>query len=287
MPPVASAYLELRKTVETGLNNDHVSEALQSVIAEGLTYLRNCPVSPLASRIPGKEYFTFKAGDKGSRPVNRTLFDLDIDHNHLRDLLYAQPTELSFAELETLLYTSAMAYCCATDLTKRGDQKTPGTFFEILIGHLVAKTYDIEPRKSVPVLNLDRDTELPTDFVFDLGESCGRLHLPVKTSTRERIVQVWAHQRVLDGIYGVGRFRGILVCLAETNQHRKSNSVVEVCLPGQWQIYQMFIARMHRVYYLDVPAKYADLGNTYPFIQVKSFAAFFSEAADLVAAPST
>jgi hypothetical protein len=49
-----------------------------------------------------------------------------------------------------------------------------------------------------------------------LGDGKNRIHLPVKTSTRERVIQAWAHQRVLDGVYGVGRFKGVLVALAET-----------------------------------------------------------------------
>jgi hypothetical protein len=58
----------------------------------------------------------------------------------------------------------------------------------------------------------------------------------------------------------------------------KTNSVTEVCLPDQWSLYQMFISQLHRVYYMDPPAKYLPLAKTYPFIQVKHFAKFFDEA---------
>lgn len=79
------------------------------------------------------------------------------------------------------------------------------------------------------------------------------------------------------GDLGIGRFKGILVCLSETNS-KPGFGVTDVCLPGQWTIYQMFIAQLHRGYYLDVPKKYADLASACPFIQVKTFASFFSEA---------
>lgn len=144
----------------------------------------------------------------------------------------------------------------------------------------------MNPDKKIQVINLDKKTTLPTDFVFNLGTEKSRIHLPIKTSTRERVIQVWAHQRVIDGVYGVNKFRGILVCINETNKQSKDNSVIEVCLPGQWAIYQMYIARMYRVYYLDIPEKYALMSKSYPFIQVKEFADFFKEADDLVVGKS-
>ena len=90
------------------------------------------------------------------------------------------------------------------------------------------------------------------------------------------MVQVWAHQRVLDGMHGVARFKGVLVAMAETNK-QKDISVVEVCLPNQWMAYQMYIAQMFRVYYFDVPQVYLRLKEKYPFIQVKPFGEFYSE----------
>ena len=46
----------------------------------------------------------------------------------------------------------------------------------------------------------------------------------------------------------------------------------------------MFISQMKRIYYLDLPMKYAALGKTYPFLQVKSFAEFFTEKEKLISA---
>jgi hypothetical protein len=119
--------------------------------------------------------------------------------------------------------------------------------------------------------------KLPTDFVFDLGQDRAKFHLPVKTSTRERVIQVWAHQRVLDGVYGTGRFLGTLVCLSENKTDKKTREVIEICLPDQWRVYQMFVAQMKRVYYLDVPARYQELNKVFPKIIVKPFGEFYRE----------
>jgi hypothetical protein len=49
--------------------------------------------------------------------------------------------------------------------------------------------------------------------------------------------------------------------------------------------YQMFIARLFRVYYMHPPLKYMSLGEAYPFIQVRQFAEFFEEYERIVAPP--
>jgi len=216
--------------------------------------------------------------------VNEALFDAGLAKKHLARLVGANLSGFDPAIRGKILYSAAMSYCGATDLLKKDDKKTPGTFFEAFVGHLVARTFNLNPTTSIEVLNLDLKTELPTDYVFDFGPGKNKIHLPIKTSTRERVVQVWAHQRVLDGVYGVNRFKGLLTCLTETNMQRKTMSVVEVCLPDQWAIYQMFISQLHRVYYFDPPNKYAKLATQYPFIQVKPFADFFDEVDRLTTA---
>jgi hypothetical protein len=119
---------------------------------------------------------------------------------------------------------------------------------------------------------------LPTDYIFNLGEGLNKIHLPVKTSTRERVIQAWAHQRVLDGVYGVNTIKGVLAILAETKLDRGVLDVIEICLPDQWRVYQRFISRMDRVYYLDVPTAYAALA---PHIIVRPLGEMFAERAYL------
>ncbi|MNI98988.1 hypothetical protein D3C73_1579530 [compost metagenome] len=73
----------------------------------------------------------------------------------------------------------------------------------------------------------------------------------------------------------------MLACLSETKTDAKKRDVVEICLPDQWRVYQMFIAQMYRIYYLDIPAKYAVLNKIFPPIIVKPFGEMFYEIKDL------
>ncbi len=242
----------------------------------------------LLSKIAGKEYISFgNKTDKQrySRGVNKALYSFDVDEvvETLRSVIDGVIPE-NPAELHSALYTAAISFPAAIDATSDNNKKSPGTFLENLVGHLVACQFGVTPTTAVTAPTLDLEIVLPTDFVFDLGPGKSRIHLPVKASTRERVIQVWAHQRVLDGMHGVNRFRGLLVVLAETNRQTATNSITEVCLPGQWTAYQMYIAQLHRVYYFDVPEPYLRLRDQYPFLEVKSFADFFYES-DEIALP--
>ena len=259
-----------------------IEDKLIAVIASSRLFLESLIRAPLVSKIVGKEYFMFVGNDgkKTSRAVNSALYLDTFDAGQLRCALSCQTDCLGSEVLTKIVYTAAISYCCAADLLKQGDQKTPGTFFEVLIGHIVAVALDVNPEQQIRVPTLDMDITIPTDYVFDLGPLKNRIHLPIKISTRERVVQVWAHQRVLDGMHGVARFKGILIAMAETNK-QKETSVVEVCLPNQWIAYQMYIAQMFRVYYLDLPQQYLRLKDRYPFIQVKPFGDFYEEIAKI------
>ncbi len=261
------------------LKSDDMSHRLANLIVAGHGYLETTVKSPLISGVPGKSYFMFNDSirSKTSRPVNRALYMEDINRNTIDRMMSCDVVGWDAEYITKVIYTCAMTYCCSADLLKTSDQKTPGTYFEVLIGHLVARVFDVNPKNQITVPTLDMTVTLPTDFIFDLGPGNNRIHLPTKISTRERVVQVWAHQRVLDGMHGVARFKGVLVAVAETNK-QENKSVVEVCLPNQWVAYQMYIAQMHRVYYLDIPEKYLNLKDTYPFLQVKQFGEFFFEA---------
>ena len=102
------------------------------------------------------------------------------------------------------------------------------------------------------------------DFLFDVGFAWPKIHLPVKMSTRERVVQAWAHQRLLDAAFGNDAFRGIMVLFSETKLDSRSLEVVEICVPDQWMAYQSLLAKMDRIYYLDPPDKYYALTARYP-----------------------
>lgn len=149
------------------------------------------------------------------------------------------------------------------------------------VGHLYARHLGINPSTQMNAVELDGESiSLPTDFIFNLGPGKPKLHIPVKTSTRERVVEVWAQQRILDGAFGVGRFFCLLTCIGETNLG-KNMSIDITCVPNQWMNYQLFVAQITRAYYLDMPEKYRELNNRFPKIHVKEFGEYFHESEHL------
>jgi hypothetical protein len=281
--PLAKRYARLKALANKDLKSDAVGAELASIITLSMDFVsKRAKLVKLISNVPGKTYamVALKTGIKTSRPINTALFDFKLTDAELAAVVAGTDIKKNpRPRLDQLLYTAAMSFCVASDLIGEGNKKSPGTFFEIFIGHLVALTLKVNPAKKVVVPTIDAaetDNTLPTDFIFDLGPGKSRIHMPVKTSTRERVVQAWAHQRVLEGMLGAGRYKGVLVVLTETNK-QKDVSVVEVCLPGQWRAYQMYIAPMFRVYYLDLPKAYEPLRDKYPFIQIWPFSRFFGE----------
>jgi len=250
-----------------------------------MEFLAKAQREPLRSLIPNKEYFAFRMGTKLSRPVNAALFVKRTgEWDKLDNALQRKSlSKLNPDQVTRIIYSVAMAFCCFIDLTKDRDQKTPGTFFEYLIGHLFASHLGVNPITRIQVLNLDMETWLPTDFIFDLGKDRPKFHLPIKLSTRERIIQVFAHQRVIDGVFGTERFLGTPVILAETKRSVARRDVTEICVPDQCRVYQLHMAQLKRLYYLDVPATYEKLNHVFPPIVVKSFGHFFFEADTLSA----
>jgi len=284
---LTARYESLKDQVAHDAKSPAAAETLSLAAKTALAFLSSsCTKVALTSKVPGKGYWSFTTRGKGprklSRPVNESLFDFNCG-NQLDRLIEGNLRNLPPDDRSRLLYTVAISYCCASDLLKTGDQKTPATFFECLTGHLFARAFSTNPRTQVEVLQLEEDEAdtLPTDFIFDLGSGKPKFHVPVKTSTRERVIQVFAHQRVLDGVHGFGKFKGILICLTETKLDHRTKEVVEICVPKQWSLYQRFIAPMHRFYYFDVPQKYANLTTGDPPMAVLPFAGFFDEISEL------
>lgn len=278
-------YVALQKKFWDDIPGDANRKRIGEVYRECCHFLARCKHEPLRSLIPGKEYFAFRFAEKLSRAVNARQVDLNFRHWQAFDTALAKRDLSRFTpdRVTRIIYSVAISFCCYIDMTKSRDQKTPGTFLEYLISHLFARQLGVSPTTRIQVLNLDMETSLPTDFIFNLGKNRPKFHLPIKASTRERVIQVWAHQRVLDGVFGTGRFLGTPVILTETKTDSVKREVIEICLPEQWRIYQMHIAQLKRIYYLDVPATYEKLNDVFPPIAVKSFGQFFFEADTLSA----
>jgi hypothetical protein len=243
-------------------------------------------VQPLVSQVAGKQYIGFRRKDSPdgiSRPVNRALFRCDVNAvlaSWDEWVTGTLPTE----ELAQISYTACLAPCLALELFDRQNKKGPATSFECMIGHVFARALRCNPQKAVSIEIEGTQARMTMDFLFHpAGQH--RVHLPVKMSTRERVVQAWAHQRILDAAYGQGSYKGIMVVCSETKLDSKSLEVVEICVPDQWLVYQSLISRMERIYYFDVPGRYRALASQHPnLIQIKEFSRFFNER-DQVLAP--
>lgn len=234
-------------------------------------------VVPEISLVPQKSYVAFRVGDVTSRVVNSRLYDAELCLDRIDDVLREGPDANSPHEASRVLYTAAVSFCCANDIksSNRARGKS-GKFFEFLVGNMVATALGVRGFAELEALNPDLARGLNPDHLFDLGDGHALIHLAVKTSTRERIVQPWAHQRILDGAYGTDRIKGVMVFLTETN--RLAAGIQETCTPERLRQYQMFVARIHAIYYFDPPEPYLSLARAYPFVPVRSIMSLWDDA---------
>lgn len=296
---IAREYEQMKSHFSASASSVNVTEIFKTIniLCENeITSMHFHPISS-GSTAAGKNYVVLSYADallqpdgkenKHSRPINidlynagkdivedsRTKVDVFFD-NLVNNRIADQPAE----DITQAIYVIAMNYCCCADLVQ-GVKSNSGDFFEKFVGHLYARHLDCEPSVCMDACELDGESiSIPTDYIFNLGSNRPKFHVPVKTTTRERCVEVWAQQRILDGAYGVGRFVCLLTCIAETNYVSRNHSVDIVCVPNQWINYQLFIAQVKRAYYLDVPVRYDALNNRFPQIHVKSFGEFFHES---------
>ena len=295
MIAIQAIYETLQKSAKLTVETPGFAELIAQLCRESLDLLRaEGEEILLVSAVPGKTYFAFRRTStigknkdvvRISRPVNVALFIKDAGEfeTALTHFLLGNYSLLGEPETTRLFYTMTMAFCTINDIHKLGDKKTPATFFELFISHLFARQFGVRPSRRVKVpASEDEVADLPTDIIFDLGKNKVKFHVPVKLSTRERVIQAWAHQRVLEGIWGIGAYKGLLVVLTETKLNLRTLEVTEICLPLQWAVYQKYIARLDRVYYLDVPPKYAALANANPKIDVKPLGSLFFETEALL-----
>ncbi len=277
-------YDRLKRQCKTALYRQENTLLLDEIYAECLHILGDASRIALTSKVEDKEYFAFRSKGRMSRAINQSLFyECQRDWERLNAAM-ARGTLGTFTaeQITKVLYSMAVSFCACVDLLKSGDQKTPGTFFEYFVAYFFTWRVGVEPCNSIQILNVDNeDTRLRTDFVFNLGPRKRKFHMPIKTSSRERSIMLWAHQRLLDGVYGVERFMGTPVLLAETKTDKAKREVVEICLPDQWRVYQLYIAKLKRIYYFDVPTAYAKLNDESPPIRVRPFGDFFFEWSEL------
>lgn len=292
--PIASKYNEMKKLFSANPLNTAITDRFEEINNLCQSEIKTFTPNPITSNSTalGKNYIVFSnSSSKYSRPVNIDLYNAGCSANSFGvkivdefwENVRSHSIELQDAHTITAaLYTICMNYCCCADLVSN-IKNNSGDYFEKLVGHLYSMHLNTTPTNQINAVELDRESiSLPTDFIFDLGAGKPKFHIPAKTSTRERVVEVWAQQRVLDGAFGVGRFLCLLTCIGETNFYERNMSVGLTCVPNQWINYQLFIAQIKRAYYLDVPQKYDELNHRFPKIHVKEFGEFFHETDDLI-----
>ena len=271
-------YLQVKASSASDAKGNKTGEAILDIAITALTFLTSrCKIVELISKVPGKKYFTFGKDSAVARPVNEKLFIPEIEElKRLWDQWLAE--RVSDEEFARLSYTVALAPCLAMEIFDRQNKKGPATYFECYIGYLFSNALNVNPTKRAHLQVKDRKVGMTMDFLFDLDGGKTKIHLPVKMSTRERVVQAWAHQRLLDSAYGEGTYKGIMVLFSETKLDSRSLEVIEICVPDQWLIYQALLAKMERIYYFDPPERYLTLTKSYPdIITIKQFGEFFTE----------
>ena len=276
---LSEQYKELKGLAAEDLAGGAVARLISEMALHAREMLQQVERVELNSRVVGKRYFSFRRNNQ-SRPVNQSLYVDDAgEFNRLLRAFRRGFRDSSDEDTVKSSYTITYSVFAAHDVYDVG-RKASATFFEILIGHMVARSIGVSPRKKVRIPESGAD--LPTDYVFDPDRNSRKVHLPIKTSTRERAVQAWVHQLVLDRIFGTGQYRGVLVVAAETKRDSRTGEVIEICVPRQLQMFQSRVAEICRIYYLDPPQVYLALANDFPRLEVRSFGGVFEDLRQLL-----
>lgn len=266
---------------------------------------------------PRVAYGVFALDDSVSRPVRNELYLSDEatftrEHREVIALLRDRNhtwTPADYEKVNRVIYTAIMAFACCYDLWKRSSRKTPGTFFEVFMAGLLQIVFpEATFSKHIPLaaivaddevaseavseaaddgpLEIDDDDEkssVSTDVVMGLPGKSGGIVIPLKITTRERIVQPFAHQRILDAAFGEGHYKSMIVCISETQLDDKTKSVKQVCVPGTIKLFQKHLAPTAGMYYCDVPQRYAAADMT-KIVNVRSVGHLFEDIRSILAA---
>lgn len=272
---------------------DHGGDALADALALGAQCLRTLRASADLRRFgrfagpPSMEYWVAEDWGSLSRPYRPDLFVSDPSEFEALANIFIDEITSPGGNPQTfnyVVYTTITAFCLCYDVWKPKSRKTPGTFFEVLIGSaarlrfankvltkhipirdlpiadVVDALVDIEEEDDDAVTALKGDS-VSTDLVITDPRTGKGAVIPLKITTRERIVQPFAHQRILDSAYP-GQFASFLACMSEVQRDDKTQTVKQVCVPGTVALFQKHLAKLNGLYYCDIPLRYArpDLG---------------------------
>ena len=231
-------YVRVKELCAADCKSSQAAHAILTLAQQSLQFLNSeSQLVDLVSRVPGKHYVSFQIGNTVARPANVDFFILD-ETQFVEFWMSWQSATLNIDDLRRFLYTVALSPCLAMELFDRQNKKGPATYFECFIGHLFSSRYDRNPRKRATLPLEGRPIRMTMDFLFEGDEVAPNIHLAVKTSTRERVVQAWSHQRLLDAAFGTHSYRGVMVLFSETKMNSRNLEVVEICVPDQWLAYQ-------------------------------------------------
>lgn len=216
------------------------------------------------STCDGKRYMSWEVSDRMSRPLLKAKRGNAAKMRRAWNRLLKSGApdrhcyDLGVEEANDAVYFVIAALAAGFDLWEPKSRKTPGTFFEIVIGSLLGRVLPTMQR-SAHVIIPNQAENVSTDIVFSKGgrgsPAKAGLVVPVKITTRERVVQPYAHQRILDEVYGRGAFRSVLVCMSEMQRDKKNNAKA-ICVPGTIRLFQEHLASLSGWYYLDPPQRY-------------------------------
>ena len=281
MKTIGRLFKKIKAKYDEGLNP---LDDLQEITVHCLDKLSKKTKPVYQGAVGTKKYDAFQLGKEFSRPFHPELF---ISSKGVFSIAWEElignidsekhKIKLSPEKIDRVLYTSLMAFAICFDLWRRTSRKTPGTYFEVLLGSIIGETLpdDYKRTKHIPLPTVDIEGEgtttekeeesVSTDIVFEKnkGGKLMGLVIPAKITTRERIVQPFAHQRILDGVFGPKRFHSILACVSEMQLDKKHKKVNEICVPGTIKLFQAHLAELTGIYYLDPPLRYLnkDLKN--------------------------
>ncbi|POB49330.1 type II site-specific deoxyribonuclease [Vibrio vulnificus] len=232
-------------------------QQLKCVVEYSMRLLNNCERVNYTHY--HKDYFGFKYGSEMSRPVLRCLY-----LNSFAEFSQGLDTVVSYIDtqnnkilvppalIDAILYTALMSVSSCYDLFKSGSRKTPGTFYEVLVGHLMSlmlPSYRQGKHIEIP----GESEKITTDIVFDNGSH--GIAIPVKITTRERIVQPFAHQRIINNVFG-NYFSSVFIGGSETKLGKQTRHVDDICVPGTIKLFVNHLSEISGFYYLDPPARY-------------------------------
>jgi hypothetical protein len=261
-----SAYVNIKAQCATSYIAPQTRVAIRHLCELALDFMTTkAQLIPLVSKVAGKQYITYRSSNSVARPANKALFIVDpklfkqywVDWEH---------GALSNADRLRLLYTAALAPCLAMELFDKQNKKGPATYFECFVGNLVANQLRCDPSKKASLQIGSSSVRLTMDFLFAAHNKRAGIHLPVKKSTRERVVQAWSHQRLLDSAYGIGSYLELMILFSETKLDSRNLQVVEICVPDQWLAYQTHLAKMTDIFYFDMPDLYLQMAKQHPTI---------------------